>query len=51
MLVADEPDAARPDDWLIHAYFEHQPTADEIGAVAALGTARPGSSNSAKPIG
>ena len=29
MLVADEPDEARPDDWLIHAYFEHSPTADE----------------------
>ena len=41
VLVADEPDEARPDDWLIHAYFEHPPTADEIGAVAALGHGPP----------
>ena len=26
VLVADEPDEKRPDDWLIHAYFEHEPT-------------------------
>jgi ribosomal protein L11 methyltransferase len=41
VLVADEPDEARPDDWLIHAYFEHPPTADEVGAVAALGHGPP----------
>ena len=28
VLVADEPDESRPDDWLIHAYFEHEPTGD-----------------------
>ena len=26
VLVADEPDESRPDDWLIHAYFEHEPS-------------------------
>ena len=25
VLVADEPDPDRPDDWLIHAYFDHEP--------------------------
>ena len=40
-LVADEPDPARPDDWLIHAYFEHAPTAGELtpAARARLGRA------------
>jgi len=28
VLVADEPDPAKPDEWLIHAYFEHAPTPD-----------------------
>jgi len=37
VLVADEPDPDRPDDWLIHAYFDHQPTGDEIASIAALG--------------
>jgi ribosomal protein L11 methyltransferase len=37
-LVADEPDPARPDDWLIHAYFEHEPRADELEILAALGS-------------
>ena len=26
VLVADEPDPAKPDDWLLHAYFDHEPT-------------------------
>jgi ribosomal protein L11 methyltransferase len=41
VLVADEPDPDRPDDWLIHAYFDHQPSADEIAAIAALGDGIP----------
>jgi ribosomal protein L11 methyltransferase len=41
VIVSDEPDAARPDDWLIHAYFEHPPTAQELGTLAALGTGEP----------
>jgi ribosomal protein L11 methyltransferase len=41
VLVADEPDPNRPDDWLIHAYFEHAPTAAELAALAALGTGEP----------
>jgi ribosomal protein L11 methyltransferase len=37
-LVADEPDSSRPDEWLIHAYFEHEPAAEEIAALARLGS-------------
>jgi len=38
VLVADEPDSARPDDWLLHAYFDHQPTAEDLAALARLGS-------------
>ena len=41
VLVADEPDETRPDDWLIHAYFEHEPTGDEIAVLTALGNGPP----------
>ena len=37
VLVADEPDPAKPDAWLIHAYFDHPPTADEVATLASLG--------------
>jgi ribosomal protein L11 methyltransferase len=41
VLVADEPDASKPDDWLIHAYFEHSPTAEELTRIAVLGSGEP----------
>jgi ribosomal protein L11 methyltransferase len=41
VLVADEPDPSRPDEWLIHAYFEHPPTADELRTLASLGRGEP----------
>ena len=41
VLVADEPDAARPDDWLIHAYFDHAPTEDDLALLASLGSDQP----------
>ena len=41
VLVADEPDPSRPDDWLIHAYFDHSPTESEIAVLAALGRGAP----------
>jgi ribosomal protein L11 methyltransferase len=37
VLVADEPDPVRPDAWLLHAYFDHQPTAEDLAALARLG--------------
>jgi ribosomal protein L11 methyltransferase len=41
VLVADEPDPDRPDEWLIHAYFDSQPSPDEIAIIAALGNDDP----------
>ncbi|HWJ37605.1 MAG TPA: 50S ribosomal protein L11 methyltransferase [Sphingomicrobium sp.] len=41
VLVADEPDASRPDEWLLHAYFDHEPGAREIALLAGLGNGPP----------
>ena len=41
VLVADEPDPSKPDEWLIHAYFEHSPDGDELAAVQQLGFGEP----------
>lgn len=38
VLVADEPDASKPDEWLIHAYFEHAPSGEELGILSGLGS-------------
>jgi ribosomal protein L11 methyltransferase len=37
VLVADEPDESRSDEWLIHAYFDHPPTLAELTALSGLG--------------
>ena len=41
MLVADEPDPAQPDDWLIHAYFDHPPEEEELALLTGLGSGQP----------
>ena len=41
VLVADEPDPARPDEWLIHAYFDHPPSDEELASLARLGSGEP----------
>jgi ribosomal protein L11 methyltransferase len=41
VLVADEPDASKPDEWLIHAYFEHAPTVEQLAELEALGSGEP----------
>lgn len=41
VLVADEPDPARPDDWLIHAYFERRPDDSDLDRLAELGRGTP----------
>jgi len=41
VLVADEPDPSRPDDWLIHAYFDHEPRGDEMSLLRQLGSGPP----------
>src|SRR5213075_2850498 len=41
VLVADEPDESKPDEWLIHAYFEHPPSEAELHTLSGLGTGEP----------
>jgi ribosomal protein L11 methyltransferase len=41
VLVADEPDPDKPDDWLLHAYFEQEPTEGELHQLTQLGTGEP----------
>jgi ribosomal protein L11 methyltransferase len=41
VLVADEPDSAKPDEWLIHAYFEHSPTSEELSVLRSLASGEP----------
>ncbi len=41
VLVADEPDPSKPDDWLIHAYFEHAPKDEELAILRGLGSGEP----------
>ena len=41
VLVADEPDPGKPDDWLIHAYFDRHPTLDDIALLTSLGSGAP----------
>ncbi|MBA3577666.1 MAG: 50S ribosomal protein L11 methyltransferase [Sphingomonas sp.] len=37
VLVAEEPDPARPDDWILHGYFEREPSAQDLEALRSLG--------------
>jgi ribosomal protein L11 methyltransferase len=41
VLVADEPDETKPDEWLIHAYFDRYPSSDEIALLTNLGDGPP----------
>lgn len=41
VVVADEPDETKPDQWLIHAYFDHQPNSEEIALLSNLGSGPP----------
>lgn len=41
VIVTEEPDETRPEDWLLHAYFEHEPKIEELTALKALGTGDP----------
>jgi ribosomal protein L11 methyltransferase len=36
VIVADEPDPAKPDAWLIHAYFAEQPSPADLDALRSL---------------
>ena len=37
-MVADEPDESRPDDWVIHAYFEAEPSDEDLALLKRLGS-------------
>jgi ribosomal protein L11 methyltransferase len=41
VLVADEPDESKPDQWLIHAYFERAPSEQELELLAGFGAGEP----------
>jgi ribosomal protein L11 methyltransferase len=41
VVVADEPDPSRPDEWLLHAYFERAPTGDDLDRLRGLGRGEP----------
>jgi ribosomal protein L11 methyltransferase len=41
VIVADEPDEKRPDEWVIHAYFDHHPAGEEIAILTSLGSGPP----------
>ena len=41
VLVADEPDPAKPDEWLIHAYFDAEPSDEELSELRKLGNGQP----------
>ena len=41
VVVADEPDPNRPDDWLLHVYFEREPTDTDLKTLAKLGRGEP----------
>ncbi|GAA4034024.1 50S ribosomal protein L11 methyltransferase [Sphingomonas rosea] len=41
VIVADEPDEHRPDDWRLHAYFEAEPTAAELAVLQGLASGEP----------
>ena len=41
VIVADEPDASKPNEWLLHAYFERLPTTEDLQRLGTLGNGPP----------
>jgi ribosomal protein L11 methyltransferase len=41
VVVADEPDETKPDEWVIHAYFDAEPSDEDLAALKRLGTGEP----------
>ena len=37
VIVSEEPDPSAPEQWLLHAYFEHEPAEDDLDVIARLG--------------
>ena len=38
VIVADEPDPSKPEEWLLHAYFDRSPSEDDLAMLRGLGT-------------
>lgn len=38
VIVTEEPDPAEPDEWLLHAYFDHEPQEQELERLRSLGS-------------
>ena len=41
VLVTEEPDESKPDDWLLHAYFERTPGDSDLATLKRLGSGEP----------
>jgi ribosomal protein L11 methyltransferase len=41
VLVTEEPDESKPDDWLLHAYFERTPGDSDLATLKRLGRGEP----------
>jgi ribosomal protein L11 methyltransferase len=41
VVVSDEPDPARPNEWLLHAYFDRPPTDGDLSRLRELGAGEP----------
>jgi len=41
VVVADEPDESKPDEWVLHAYFDDEPTDRELAEIRTLGAGEP----------
>jgi len=41
VVVSDEPDPAKPNEWLLHAYFDQPPSDDDLSRLRELGAGEP----------
>lgn len=41
VIVTEEPDPSKPDEWLLHAYFEREPREADLDALGKLGRGDP----------
>ena len=41
VIVVEEPDPSKPDYWLLHAYFEHEPDEAELRRLREIGRGEP----------
>ena len=41
VIVADEPDPSRPEEWVLHVYFEREPSDGDLQTLMTLGCGKP----------